>query len=191
MLKSGKSAITHVLTHLFNLGIRKKTFPSAWKFAKVMLLCKSGPRQNADNYRPISVLPTVGKVRERLVHGQCQKYLTENNILSETQAGFREGRLTATCLSQFLHNIYEGINHGSAVSVLFLDLAKAFDSVDHRILLDKLHCLGFKASSVSWFDSYLSNRMQCNYGNNVCSEPGVVDCGVPQGSILGPLLFLC
>ncbi len=149
MLKSGKSAITFVLTHLFNLSIRKKSFPNVWKYAKVTPLYKSGPRHHADNYRPISVLPTIGKVLERLVHGQCQKYLTEHNILSEAQAGFREGRSTGTCLAQFLHNIYEGIDRGSAVGVLFLDLAKAFDSVDHPTLLNKLRCLGFKASTVT------------------------------------------
>ncbi len=191
MLKSGRSAITPVLTHLFNLSLRKKSFPQSWKSAKVTPLYKSGPRDSPDNYRPISVLPTIGKVIERLVHSQCQKYLTENNILSEAQAGFREGRSTGTCLAQFLHNIYEGIDQGRAAGVLFLDLAKAFDSVDHGILLEKLRYLGFKPSSVTWFDSYLANRSQCTFVNNVCSTTDIVDCGVPQGSILGPLLFLC
>ncbi len=120
----------------------------------------------------------------------CQSALPENNLLSEAQAGFREGRLTGTCLTQFLHNVYAGIDQGCAVGVLFLDLAKAFDSVDHNILLDKLRCLGFKASSVTWFKSYLSNRTQRTCVNNICSDSQHICCGVPQGSILGPLLFI-
>ena len=94
MLKSGRSAITHVLSHLFSLSIRKKSFPSHWKFAPVMPLYKSGPQQSPDNYRPVSVLPTTGKVFECLIHTQCQIYLSENH-LSESQAGFREG--TKSC----------------------------------------------------------------------------------------------
>ncbi len=191
MLKAGKAEILPVLTHIFNLSVREKTFPTMWKHARVTPLYKSGPRNQPDNYRPISVLPTVGKIFERLIHTQCQKYLTDHHILTEAQAGFRKGRSTGTCLAEFLHNIYGEIDRGNAVGVLFLDLAKAFDSVDHELLLDKLRLLGFKANSVAWFKSYLKDRYQVTAVGGCISDVAKVECGVPQGSILGPLLFLC
>ena len=168
-----------------------KCFPEQWKQALITPLYKSGNATDYDNYRPISVLPTLGKLLERLVHGQSTNYLKTRNLLCEEQSGFREGRSTATCLSEFLHTIYVGIDQGRACGVLFLDLAKAFDSVDHLIFLEKLKLLGLRNSAVLWYKSYLSSRTHCTKLNNVISKPTLVRHGVPQGSILGPLLFVC
>ncbi len=155
---------------------------------------KGGNAEQCDNYHPISVLPTLGKVLEHLVYNQCIKYCNDNSILSVSQAGFREGHSTGACLADFLNEIYEEIDRrggGGTCGVLFLDLAKAFNTVDHLILIDKLKLLGFKASTQSWFKSYLSNRSQATKVGNAISGNQEVSCRVPQGSILGPFLFLC
>ena len=132
----------------------KGIFPQQWKIGKVTPLYKQGPADDPNNYRPITVIPTVGKVLERLVYNQMTKYLNDHKIITETQAGFREGRSTGTCLIEFLHNIYGEIDRGGACGVLFLDLAKAFDTVHHLRLIDKLKSLSFRGSARKWFTSY-------------------------------------
>ncbi len=144
-----------------------------------------------NNYQPISVLPTLGKVLKRLIYNQCIDYIIGNNLLTVSQAGFREGHSTGACLANFLNEIYEEVDNGGTCGVLFLDLAKAFDTVDHLILVDKLKLLGFKASAQSWFSSYLDNRSQSTKFGNSISANKSISCGVLQGSILGPFLFLC
>ena len=141
------------------------------------------------NYRPISDLPTPGKLLERVTDNQCQSYLTQYDLLSDAQSGFGEGRSTGTCLIDFLTEIYEEVDAGGASGVLFLDLAKAFDTVDHEVLFSKLRHLGFKLSSINWFMSYLNNRTQATKVGNSLSSWEQINCGVPQGSILGPLLL--
>ncbi len=120
---------------------------------------------------------------------QCTDYLTRNCLISDAQSGFRKGYSTGTCLSEFLHTIYSSIDAGGACGVLFLDLAKAFDTVDHDIMLYKLRCLGFRLSTRIWFESYLKGRKQCTIVGGHMSSEKSIQCGVPQGSILGPLLF--
>ncbi len=161
------------------------------KIFRVTPLFKRGQRDIASNYRPISVIPTLGKLFEWLIHTQTQKYLTDHNILNDNQAGFREGRSTGTCLVDFLHNIYAGVDQGRACGVLFLDLAKAFDSVCHEYLLVKLKCLGFKCGATPWSKSYLEGRSQVTSVGTSVSSVRTIDCGVPQGSIRGPLLLNC
>ena len=126
-----------------------------------------------------------------MVHTCCKDYLEGNGVLSDRQSGFRQNRSTGTCLVDFLNVIYTGIDAGNAVGGLFLDLAKAFDCVGHNIILTKLKCLGFKSCLVRWFKSYLENRVQSTVVNDVCLSNSNVVCGVPQGSILGPMLFVC
>ncbi len=191
MVKSGMNELSPILTHLFNMSIRQKTFPDAWKHATITPLYKSGDHTCSDNYRPISVLPTLGKILECVAHSQCMKYLSDNDLICDNQSGFRPKHSTLTCLTEFLHEIYESVDNGKSCGVVFLDLAKAFDSVDHNILKMKLRCLGFKPAAVSWFTSYLTNRTQCTKVNNKVSNCLSVSHGVPQGSILGPLLFVC
>ena len=144
-----------------------------------------------NNYRPISIIPTVGKIPERLVYKQSSSYLKKYNILTDAQSGFRAGHSTVTCMISFLDKIYTSIDNGEAVGVLFVDLSKAFDSIDLSIVTDKLVKLGFRRGPVKWFESYLENHEQVTKVNYSISSPLKIECGVPQGSILGPLLFIC
>ena len=166
-----------------DMSIRSGKFPGIWKCSKVAALFKSGDRTNATNYRPISILPTLSKIIERVVHSQLYEYLSSNNLLSNNQFDFRSKRSTATALSGFLFN-------GSICSAVFLDLTEAFDTVNHGILMTELSTVGVPENSLAWFESYFSNRTQRTHCGNELSEALPVDVGVPQGSTLGPLLFL-
>ena len=189
LLKAAGPSIYPVLLHICNISIQMRTFPTSWKIGCITPLHKSGDTINPDNFRPISVLPCLGKMLERLVHNQVYGYLTSHNLLSPRQSGFRKGYSTGTCLIDFLHDIYSNIDEGHASGVLFLDLKKAFDVVDHQILLEKLKYLGFRESAVNWFGSYLKDRQQVTKLGGKLSNKNTVTHGVPQGSILGPLLF--
>ena len=142
------------------------------------------------NYRPITVLPILGKILERLVHTQIYSYLSENKILSQSQFGFRPKLSTSTALAFFTDSILDNADNGLITASVFLDLNKAFDAVDHNILLRKLKLIGLDSKSLNWFESYLSNRPQKTSISNTLSCPLPVSVGVPQGSILGPLLFI-
>ena len=191
MIKSAKTELIKILKFLFNLSINKRKFPACWKVSKVTPLFKAGNASDVNNYRPISIIPTVGKLFERIIHTQSSTYLKNYDLLTDSQSGFRPGHSTGTALMEFLDHIYRGIDEGGAGGALFVDLSKAFDSIDHTIMIDKLKKLGFRQSALTWFDSYLSNRYQITKVNNTLSNPMLNECGVPQGSILGPLLFIC
>ena len=141
------------------------------------------------NYRPITVLPILSKILERLVHAQIYSYLSENKILSQSQFGFRPKLSTSTALAFFTDSILDNADNGLITASVFLDSSKAFDTVDHNILLHKLKLIGLDSKSLNWFESYLSNRLQKTSISNTLSSPLLVSVGVPQGSILGPLLF--
>ena len=160
LIKACKTDILPILLYIFNLSFSQRVFPSAWKAAEITPLFKSGDTDNSNNYRPISILPTLGKLIERIVHNQLYTYLTNHNLLTGRQSGFRKGYSTGTCLIDFLHNIYGELDEGGACGVLFLDLSKAFDTVNHEILIMKLKSLGLRNSSLSWFSSYLSGHSQ-------------------------------
>ena len=115
MIKSCKLGISPVLLHMYNLSIVTKCFPASWKFSKVHPLFKGGSATDCNNYRPISIIPTLGKILERIIHTQCTEYLELNCILSAAQSGFRKGRSTGTCVVEFLDNIYREIDRGRAV----------------------------------------------------------------------------
>ena len=148
--------IVPVILHLCNLSIRNKCFPNSWKTATITPLHKKGDHSDPTNFRPISILPCVSKILEKIIHCQLYKYLTDHNILTPQQSGFRKGHSTGTCLINFLDEIYQSIDNGVPCGVLFVDLRKAFDTVDHEILLQKLHLYGIRPSAVNWVESYLS-----------------------------------
>ncbi len=153
-------------------------------------LHKDGLLSDPNNYQPVSILPVLSKVLEKIAHEQVYAHLRTSNYLSDRQSGFRKGYSTTTCLIDFLDNIYNNIENGVVSGVLFLDLKKAFNYVHHRILLCKLRSAGLTEASVNWFSSYLTHHTQYTKVNNTLSDMKEVRYGVPQGSILGPLLFI-
>ena len=189
LIKACGDAILPPLHYLFNLSISSLTFPDQWKSAIVTPLFKSGSTSDPNNYRPISVLPVISKLLEPLIHNQMTDHLTASNPLSSNQYGFRKGYSTGTCLVDFLDVVYDNIENARPTGVLFLDLKKVFDTVDHEILLERLNNFGFNKSVQDWMLSYLCDCTQVTKVSNSISEPSPVRCGVPQGSIIGPLMF--
>lgn len=190
LLKEAASVIAVPLCDIFNLSIQISIFPSDWKLAKVIPVYKSGVKEDVNNYRPISLISAVAKVFERIVYDQLYEYVSKNNLLSNAQSGFRPSHSSATALLDATIEWFNNMDQGRLNSVVYLDLAKAFDTVDHDILIHKLSLYGVCDSSLNWFKSYITNRVQRCIVNGHLSEQRSLKCGVPQGSILGPLLFL-
>ena len=170
--------------------MRTVDFPNELKIAKVTPIYKSGVFSEICNYRPISVLPAFSKIFEKLVYIQLFNYLNENSLLNEKQFGFRPGRSTELALVHFTGDILSCFDEGMHAAALFLDLSKAFDSIDHAILIQKLTYYGILGVELSWFKSYLNGRMQYVSFGGAMSEQKDLNYSVPQGSILGPLLFI-
>ena len=188
-LRDGALELKFVLTFIVNLSIKTNTVPIEFKQTRVTPLFKKNDRMEISNYRPVSILNVVSKVLERAVYMQFEKYLKDNNILYNHQSGFRKAHSTETCLIDLTDTIRTEMSKGNYVGMVLLDLQKAFDTVDHQILCKKLEFMGVR--NINWFYSYLTQREQIVIANGKNSRPGIVTCGVPQGSILGPLLFLC
>ncbi|KAG8313850.1 hypothetical protein J6590_108242 [Homalodisca vitripennis] len=182
--------IVNVLLYLINLSFEKGIFPDILKTAVVIPLHKSGPNNDCNNFRPISLLSTFAKIFEKIMKKRLVKFLEQTHFFSKNQFGFREGLSTETALKNFMDDVLEAINSGRKVSGLFLDIKKAFDTVDHDILLNKLYCCGIRGNVLSWFSSYLNNRRQCVKISNTFSDFGIIKSGVPQGSVLGAILFI-
>ena len=153
-------------------------------------LPKGGDPTNVSNLRPISVLPVPGKVLERLMHSQISKHLEINSILSTRQGGYQKGKSTMDSISLLVDDILLNRNIGKFSLTAFIDIKKAFDSVNYSILLKKLKMYGIRNRSLTLIENYLSVRQQCTVANNVRSKNAPLTCGMPQGSILGPLFFL-
>ena len=190
LLKCAATSIYPSITYLLNLSIRTHELPRIWKSAKVIAFFKSGDRTDASNYRPTSILPTISKILERAVHLQLYEYLIDNGLLTDKQFGFRPKRSAVTALACFADEVLGDMERGKMCGAVFLDLSKAFDTVDHKILLSKLESIGVSPDALRWFKSYLSNRAQRTSCGNELSDALPITCGVPQGSILGPLLFI-
>ena len=172
------------------MKIKLSTFPEKCKVAKLKPLYKKGSKLEPKNYRPISLLPLISKIFEKIVHNQTQTFLDENKILYKFQSGFRENHSTDTSLSYLNDKILRGFDKGLFTGMVLIDLQKAFDTIDHHIFLKKIKCLGFSDSTIAWYRSYLENRYFTVNIDNSYSEQAHLSCGVPQGSILGPLIFL-
>lgn len=189
LLKLAAPYISNSLAFICNLSLRNGTFPDLWKKAKVTPIYKSGDKSDVGNYRPISVLPILSKIIERAIHDQLYSYLTNEGLLSDAQSGFRANHSTTTTLIDVEDYILKNMDEGFATGIIFIDLKKAFDTVNHSILLKKLENYGVTENEHKWFQSYLSNRSQTVGINSSLSDFDNVSIGIPQGSILGPLLF--
>ena len=189
IIKSTPDNILLALTHIFNLSLEKGEFISEFKTAKVIPIHKKDSLSNVSNYRPISLLCTMSKLLERLVYNRILSYLNKENFFFENQFGFRKNHSTCHATTLLVESIADAFENRKSVLGLFLDLSKAFDTIDHKILLSKLWHYGIRGVAHQWLCSYLSNRMQLVEINGVCSETKPIKFGVPQGSIIGPLLF--
>ena len=177
------------LTHIFNLSTATGSFPLAWKTAYVTPLHKGGDRADLNNYRPISKLCFLAKALETLVNNQIKLFLSQNAILSPHQSGFRPKHSTISAVTLVTNDIISGLDKKKHCAALFIDLSKAFDTVDHPLLLQALAKIGFDKKACAFFEDYLHERLQCVKHGNVQSTFLKISKGVPQGSILGPVLF--
>ena len=190
ILKLCKNYLIIPITAIINNCISKSIFPDKLKIASVIPIHKGGSREDPNNYRPISILPTISKLFERHIAIQLKTFFNDTDILYKHQSGFRESHSCQTALIRLVDSWLTDIDSGNSVGTIFLDLKKAFDLVDHDILLHKLKLYHFSNSALKLFQSYLSKRTQFVKMGGVCSTSSTINSGVPQGPILGPLLFL-
>lgn len=186
-LHDGAEGLCDVIAHLINLSINNCVVPDCTKKAVVTPLFKKNNKLDVGNYRPVSVLTSLSKILEKAVHKQVELFCKENNILYPLQSGFRCDFSTDTCLTHLHDHIRNEISHGMFVGMALLDVQKAFDSVNHRMLCEKIRLVGIDPE---WFKSYLVNRKQIVSVNNNYSTEKTINAGVPQGSILGPWCYL-
>ena len=180
-----------LITQIFNRYLSLGKYPDLFKIAKITALHKDGDRSDCENYRPISVLPQLNQIFEKLIQCHLTDFFTKNNVLTKNQYGFRKGHSTSHGITHLNEKVIESLEKKYICAVLFIDLKSAFDTIDHDILIKKLGHYGVRGNTLSLLKSYLQNRKQY-----VCGGDGIdsilldVTIGVPQGSVLGPLLFI-
>ena len=179
-----------ILTRIINQFLCTGIVPNSLKIAKITPIYKKGDHHLTDNYRPISLLPIVSKVLEKVVFLQVYDYFVKNKLLYDSQYGFRKLHSTEFAALEFTDKIIHNLDEGNLPLAIFLDLSKAFDTIDHSILIYKLQYYGIQGTSLDWFKSYVNNRKQYVQYNTCNSSHSTITTGVPQGSILGPLLFI-
>ena len=188
LIKDLKDVIKTPIMDIINMSLCTGKVPSAWKEAKIIPLHKGGNKLDMNNYRPISLLSALSKILEKVVHYQTYNYV-EHKLLTVSQFGFRKQRETAQAVLAFMKNMKDNQDKKHHMAI-FIDIKKAFDTVSHELLLQKLHIIGIRGTENDWFRNYLTGRTQSTVLGKNRSRKSTITCGVPQGSILGPLLFL-
>ena len=189
-MKQIKDVISAPLAKLTNRSFQNGVFPNILKITKVIPIFKSESRVACNNYRPISLLSNIGKIAEKLMHIRLHSVLETQNCFYPAQSGFQLNVSTNNALMSITENIQTQLDEGKYCAGVFVDLKKVFDTVDHNILLQKLDCYGVRGIASEWFCSYLKKRKQLVSIENHMSSVKEILTGVPQGSVLGPLLFL-
>jgi len=190
IFKYCSNLLSPLISELFNFSLERGIFPACLKKAIVTPIHKAGNTKCVNNYRPISTLPILSKIFEKLMLQRLTSFIRSNDILCANQFGFRENRSTSDALLEFLNFANDSLNEKKTLVSIFLDFTKAFDTVDHAILLQKMEHLGIRGIVNGWFRSYLDGRSQCVTVGQTTSSYCMLDRGVPQGSVLGPTLFL-
>ncbi len=190
LLKNIKYEISPILSILFNKSLQTGQVPDLLKIAKIIPIYKSKNKELLGNYRPISLLPIISKILEKLVHKRLCNFLKKHSLLFPSQYGFRSKHSTTNAIQEFVDHTMNSFDNKEYTLGTFLDLSKAFDTINHKILLDKLEWYGIRGNALEWFRSYLRDRKQFVQYNQSISVTETMPCGVPQGSVLGPLLFI-
>ena len=183
-------SIPNIVTHLVNLSLAEGILPCRLKESIIKPLYKSQCKKQITNHRPISICNSFSKIYEKTVFNQLMAHFTNNNLLNKNQFGFRPKHSTENAILSLINKIEEGLINNEHTISLFVDLSKAFDTLDHHILLKKLYLYGVKGNELNWFKDYLSDRSHSTSYLDTLSEPLTLQCGIPQGTILGPLLFI-
>ena len=190
IIKQIKDDISPILAILFNKCLQVGLFPDDLKISKIIPIYKSGAKNELSNYRPISMLPQISKLFEKIIKTRLNVFLTKNYIVSDSQYGFREGISSSDALMDLTESISKSLERLDKCAVVSIDLQKAFDTIHHDILFVKLEHYGIRGSALSLIKSYLHNRLQFVHYKDEYSTTEIMKYGVPQGPVLGPLLFL-
>ena len=191
LLKCSSYYISEILCQIINVSILTSTVPDDWKKARVCPIYKGkGSKSEAKNYRPISVLSHVSKIVERCIYNQLIKYVVDHHFISIDQSAYLSNHSTQTALHKVIDEWLQNIDDHMFAVVCYFDISKCFDCINHEILLFELQKYGIRQKELEWFTSYISGRLQATFAHNTLSSFFSVTTGIPQGSILGPLLFL-
>jgi retron-type reverse transcriptase len=190
LIKDIKHEISLPLTILINKSLSTGIVPDLLKTAKVIPVYKAKDTEQLNNYRPISLLPTISKILEKIIHKRLYYFLLSQSVFYQSQYGFRPKHSTTHAIHEFVDQAITSFEEKKTTLGVFLDLSKAFDTIDHSILLSKLEWYGVRGTALEWFRSYLSNRKQFVQYKETKSSTHTIPCGVPQDSVLGPLLFI-
>uniref|UniRef100_A0A3Q3EXG8 Reverse transcriptase domain-containing protein n=1 Tax=Labrus bergylta TaxID=56723 RepID=A0A3Q3EXG8_9LABR len=190
IVKQVIQGIAKPLTHICNLSFKTGKFPRKMKIAKVIPLYKTGDKHHFTNYRPVSLLPQFSKILKKLFADRLNKFINKHNLLTDSQYGFRPNRSTSLAVIELIEKITNSLDQKNYAAGVFIDLKKAFDTINHDRLINKLERYGIRGVVLNWLRSYLHNRQQFVKLGEYTSSCLDIACGVPQGSVLGPIIFI-